>query len=151
MQEMKRQCDEKRFKNLLPVSLSLSIYTSIHLYVYACVFLFWYVIYREVYEYMITRHREKGRSRSGKGESFSTQQVQTARDEYDEEATLFVFRLKSLKQGQSRSLLTQAARHHAAQVFSLFFYVIFFLKFHHSSCCMIVSFLLENSCASSRR
>jgi len=31
---------------------------------------------------------------------------------------LFVFRLKSLKQGQSRSLLTQAARHYAAQVVS---------------------------------
>lgn len=46
------------------------------------------------------------------------QQLQAAYDEYDEEATLFVFRLKSLKQGQSRSLLTQAARHHAAQVFS---------------------------------
>ncbi|KAI4368530.1 hypothetical protein MLD38_017077 [Melastoma candidum] len=27
-----------------------------------------------------------------------------------------MFRLKSLKQGQSRSLLTQAARHHAAQL-----------------------------------
>lgn len=47
------------------------------------------------------------------------QQLQTAHDEYDEEGTLFVFRMKSLKQGQSRSLLTQAARHHAAQV-SLF-------------------------------
>jgi hypothetical protein len=69
--------------------------------------------------HMMTRQREKGRSRSGKGGSFSLQQVETARDEYDEEATLFVFRLKSLKQGQSRSLLTQAARHHAAQVFSL--------------------------------
>jgi hypothetical protein len=168
MQEMKRQCDEKRFKNLLSLSLSIYIYiyscarahtltpahTHLHpyIYVYACLFLFWYVIYREVYEYMITRQREKGRSRSGKGESFSMQQVQTARDEYDEEATLFVFRLKSLKQGQSRSLLTQAARHHAAQVFSLV-YVIFFIniKCNHSSCCMIVSFLLVNSCASSRR
>lgn len=44
------------------------------------------------------------------------QQLQDAREQYDEEATLFIFRLKSLKQGQSRSLLTQAARHHAAQV-----------------------------------
>lgn len=44
------------------------------------------------------------------------QQLQTAREEYDDEATLFVFRLESLRQGQSRSLLTQAARHHAAQV-----------------------------------
>nr|XP_015902293.2 uncharacterized protein At2g33490 [Ziziphus jujuba var. spinosa] len=91
VEEMKRQCDEKR----------------------------------DVYEYMKTRQREKGRSRSAKGESFSMQQLQMARDEYDEEATLFVFRLKSLKQGQSRSLLTQAARHHAAQL-------CFFKKAHKS-------------------
>ncbi|KAK7272795.1 hypothetical protein RIF29_13835 [Crotalaria pallida] len=82
VEEMKRQCDEKR----------------------------------DVYEYMVAKYREKGRSKGGKGESFSLQQLQTARDEYDQEATLFVFRLKSLKQGQSRSLLTQAARHHAAQL-----------------------------------
>ncbi|GKU92842.1 hypothetical protein SLEP1_g6514 [Rubroshorea leprosula] len=82
VEEMKRQCDEKR----------------------------------NVYEYMVTRHREKGRSKNGKGESFSTQQLQAAHEEYDEEATFFVFRLKSLKQGQTRSLLTQAARHHAAQL-----------------------------------
>lgn len=65
---------------------------------------------------MKTNYKEKGRSKSGKGETFSLQQLQEAKDEFDEEATLFVFRLKSLKQGQSRSLLTQAARHHAAQV-----------------------------------
>ncbi|KAG5093227.1 hypothetical protein JHK82_052005 [Glycine max] len=82
VEEMKRQCDEKR----------------------------------DLYDYMVTRYREGGRSKGGKGETFSLQQLQTAHDEYDEEATLFVFRLKSLKQGQSRSLLTQAARHHAAQL-----------------------------------
>ncbi|XVE50051.1 hypothetical protein DITRI_Ditri01bG0130700 [Diplodiscus trichospermus] len=71
---------------------------------------------RNVYEHMAKRQKEKGRSKSGKGENFSMQQLQLAHDEYDEEATLFVFRLKSLKQGQSRSLLTQAARHHAAQL-----------------------------------
>lgn len=76
-------------------------------------------VFRDVYEYMMTRHREKGRSRSGRGEHFSTHQMQAACEEYDEEATLFIFRLKSLKQGQSRSLLTQASRHHAAQVSSI--------------------------------
>lgn len=98
---------------------------------------------------MIMRQREKGRGRSGKAETFSLQQLQAAHDEYDEETTLFFFRLKSLKQGQSRSLLTQAARHHAAQVFSssssnLFlwsFWMIFY----------IFSFHLESSCAFSRR
>lgn len=66
---------------------------------------------------MITLQKEKGKSKSGKGESISLQQLQAAHDEYEDEATLCAFRLKSLKQGQSRSLLTQAARHYAAQVF----------------------------------
>lgn len=97
-------------------------------FVYLCLNecpLIWCMIYRDVYEYMIKRQKEKGRSRGGKGESFSVQQIQLAREEYDEEATLFIFRLKSLKQGQSRSLLTQAARHHAAQVFSFSFSLCF--------------------------
>lgn len=91
------------------------INTSVCLHLDNCL-LIWCMIYRDVYEYMVKRQKEKGRSRGGKGETFSGQQIQLARDEYDEDATLFVFRLKSLKQGQSRSLLTQAARHHAAQV-----------------------------------
>ncbi|XVF13864.1 hypothetical protein REPUB_Repub09cG0005800 [Reevesia pubescens] len=82
VEDMKRQCDEKR----------------------------------NAYKDMVTQQKEKRRSKGGKGETFTLQQLQTARDEYDEVATLCVFRLKSLKQGQSRSLLTQAARHHAAQL-----------------------------------
>uniref|UniRef100_A0A1D1YH48 Uncharacterized protein At2g33490 n=1 Tax=Anthurium amnicola TaxID=1678845 RepID=A0A1D1YH48_9ARAE len=70
---------------------------------------------REVYEHMLAAQREKSRSKHSR-ESFSTQQLQAAQEDYDEEATLFVFRLKSLKRGQSRSLLTQAARHHSAQL-----------------------------------
>uniref|UniRef100_A0A2P2KCA6 Uncharacterized protein MANES_09G185500 n=2 Tax=Rhizophora mucronata TaxID=61149 RepID=A0A2P2KCA6_RHIMU len=71
---------------------------------------------RDTYEFILMRRREKGRGRSGKGENFSMEQLQAAYDEYVDDATLFVFRLQSLKQGQSRSLLTQAARHHAAQM-----------------------------------
>ncbi|XP_020687844.1 uncharacterized protein At2g33490-like [Dendrobium catenatum] len=82
VEEMKRQCDDKR----------------------------------DLYKFILAAQREKGRTRHGKGESFESQQLQAARDDYEEEANLFVFRLKSLKQGQSRSLLTQAARHHAAQL-----------------------------------
>ncbi|XP_058103012.1 uncharacterized protein At2g33490-like isoform X2 [Magnolia sinica] len=82
VEEMKRQCDEKR----------------------------------NIYEHMMVARREKGRSRSSKGESVSAQQLQRAQEEYNEEATLFGFRLKSLKQGLSRSLLTQAARYHASQL-----------------------------------
>ncbi|KAK2415214.1 hydroxyproline-rich glycoprotein family protein [Trifolium repens] len=82
VEDMKRQCDEKR----------------------------------EVYEYMIAQQKEKGKSKSGKGENITLQHLHAAHAEYEEEATLCAFRLKSLKQGQSRSLLTQAARHHAAQL-----------------------------------
>lgn len=69
---------------------------------------------------MVAQQKEKGKSKSGKNENFTLQQLKAAYDEYDDEATLCVFRLKSLKQGQSRSLLTQAARHHAAQVRRMF-------------------------------
>jgi len=62
------------------------------------------------------RPRDKVRGKNGKGENFSMQQLEAAYDEFDMEAALFIFRLKSLKKGQSHSLLTQAARHHAAQV-----------------------------------
>lgn len=71
---------------------------------------------RSVYEYMTAQHKEKGRSKTGKGEGFSLEQLQQAHTEYEDAATLCVFRLKSLKQGQSRSLLTQAARHHTSQL-----------------------------------
>lgn len=74
------------------------------------------VICREMYEYMVGQIKEKGKTRHGKGETFSLQQLQVVSDEYDDAARLCIFRVESLKQGQSRSLLTQAARHHAAQV-----------------------------------
>nr|GMC46231.1 uncharacterized protein At2g33490-like [Ipomoea batatas] len=66
---------------------------------------------REVYEYMISN-----RGKSGKGENFTPQQLQTTREEHDEMARLCIFRVESLKQGRSHSLLTQATRHHAAQL-----------------------------------
>lgn len=71
---------------------------------------------RELYKLMSTAPRVKGKSKNSKGEAVTLQQLQTAREDYEEDANLFIFRLKSLKQGQSRSLLTQAARHHAAQL-----------------------------------
>lgn len=104
-----------------PVSQWVSFLSDVAL-ICLCIF------YREVFEYMRQRHKEKGRSKTFKGESFTLQQLQTAREEYDDEATLFVFRLESLRQGQSRSLLTQAARHHAAQVqLSISWEFLFFL------------------------
>jgi len=71
---------------------------------------------REAYEAMRASYREKGKSRHSKIESYSTEQLQTSFAEYQEDAALFIFRLKSLRQGQFHSLLTQASRHHAAQL-----------------------------------
>ncbi|KQJ82386.1 hypothetical protein BRADI_5g08690v3 [Brachypodium distachyon] len=70
---------------------------------------------REEYETVRAAYREKGRSKHSKIETFSTEQLQASFLEYQEDAALFIFRLKSLKQGQFLSILTQAARHHAAQ------------------------------------
>lgn len=76
---------------------------------------------------MIAAQRQKGTSRNPKAESFTLEKLQEAQEDYQEEATLFVFRLKSLKQGQFRSLLTQAARHHATQVVFIAKILIFYL------------------------
>ncbi|KAI3467782.1 hypothetical protein Pfo_024445 [Paulownia fortunei] len=72
---------------------------------------------REIFEDLMKKQKDKGRLRNSKGECFPSPQLQEAHDEYDEEANVFVFRMKSLKQGQSRSFLTQASRHHAAQLY----------------------------------
>lgn len=74
---------------------------------------------------MMSQHKEKGKLRSGKAESSVAQKLQEAQDEYNEVARLCAFRVKSLKEGQCRSILTQATRHHAAQVS--------FLLIHHVS------------------
>ncbi|KAK9067386.1 hypothetical protein SSX86_014714 [Deinandra increscens subsp. villosa] len=71
---------------------------------------------REAYEYMMAQHRDKGKLKSAKFENSVMQKLQEAQDEYNELARLCAFRVKSLKEGQCRSLLAQAARHHAAQL-----------------------------------
>ncbi|CAA2999864.1 Hypothetical predicted protein [Olea europaea subsp. europaea] len=71
---------------------------------------------REMFEYMVGQYKDKGRPKHGKGETFTSMQLQTVREEYDEAARLCIFRVESLKQGQCQSLLTQGARHHAAQL-----------------------------------
>ncbi|KAL5208496.1 hypothetical protein ABZP36_032931 [Zizania latifolia] len=71
---------------------------------------------RKMYEDMRASYSDKGGSRHPKTESVSTEQLEASFLEYQEDSALFTFRLKSLKQGQFHSLLTQAARHHAAQL-----------------------------------
>ncbi|EPS73859.1 hydroxyproline-rich glycoprotein family protein [Genlisea aurea] len=74
---------------------------------------------RELCEDLKKKHKDKGRLRSSKTEFFPSSRLQEVHEEYEEEANAFIFRMQSLKQGQSRSFLTQASRHHAAQL-SLF-------------------------------
>uniref|UniRef100_A0A0D9VGD4 BAR domain-containing protein n=1 Tax=Leersia perrieri TaxID=77586 RepID=A0A0D9VGD4_9ORYZ len=71
---------------------------------------------REAYETMRSSYGDKGGSKYSKIEAFSTEQLEASFVEYQEDSALFTFRLKSLKQGQFHSLLTQATRHHAAQL-----------------------------------
>ena len=96
---------------------------KVQIYLNAILFILWHVLFllmfsslRVEYESMRAAYKDKGRSRYSKSESFSTEQLQASFLEYQEEAALFIFRLRSLKQGQFLSILTQAARHHAAQV-----------------------------------
>lgn len=117
---MKKQCDEKRFAVFWFWDKIFSLRKFIILWILCTAF-------RDAYEYMLAQQRERGKSKSGKGENFALQQLQSAREQYEEEADLCFFRLKSLKQGQSRNLLTQAARHHMAQVYlASWFYSCFF-------------------------
>ncbi|CAN7016986.1 unnamed protein product [Brassica oleracea var. botrytis] len=84
---------------------------------YALAFIF---TYRDVVKHMmkdkVHMMKDKVHLKGGKGERLVRRQLETARDELQDEATLCIFRLKSLKEGQARSLLTQAARHHTAQM-----------------------------------
>lgn len=57
---------------------------------------------------------QKQKPRSGKTENMS--QLLLAKEEFKESSQILSFRLQSLKQGQSRSLITQAARYHSAQM-----------------------------------
>lgn len=70
---------------------------------------------RKAYESM-RAEGVKGKSKTSKGETVSSQTLQSAKEDYDQQATLVVCRLMSLKQGMPRSLLTQAARHYTAQL-----------------------------------
>ncbi|XP_042419760.1 uncharacterized protein At2g33490-like [Zingiber officinale] len=70
---------------------------------------------RETYRNIEVASGGKGRSCHFQ-EKTSTKELLEAKANYEDEAARFVFRVKSLKRGQFQSLLTQAARHHAAQI-----------------------------------
>ncbi|ESQ32790.1 hypothetical protein EUTSA_v10003842mg [Eutrema salsugineum] len=69
---------------------------------------------RNVFEMALVK--DKGRAKSSKGERHIPPESRPAYNEFHDEATMYIFRLKSLKEGQARSLLTQAVRHHTAQM-----------------------------------
>ncbi|KAG6548679.1 hypothetical protein Mapa_009833 [Marchantia paleacea] len=70
---------------------------------------------RQLYEQLRTRI-VKGRPKNGKAEAFADQQLQVVKDEFDKLSMFVNARLVSLEQGRPRSLITQAARHHTAQM-----------------------------------
>ncbi|KAI3852083.1 hypothetical protein MKW98_020082 [Papaver atlanticum] len=72
---------------------------------------------RNMYQGLFATQREKERSR--KDENVSSQHLQAASNEYEQEAICFLSCLKSLKEAQTRSFITQAVQHHATQI-SLF-------------------------------
>ncbi|CAH8361049.1 unnamed protein product [Eruca vesicaria subsp. sativa] len=69
---------------------------------------------RNVFEMALVK--DKGKPKSSKGERHISPESRPAYNEFHEDATMCIFRLKSLKKGQARSLLTQAVRHHTAQM-----------------------------------
>ncbi|KAI3897794.1 hypothetical protein MKX03_013700 [Papaver bracteatum] len=71
---------------------------------------------RNVYQGLLAAQTKMKKSRSFKGKTDSPQQLQTASNEYEREAISFVSLLKSLKEEQTRSFLTQAVQHHATQI-----------------------------------
>ncbi|KAL8193597.1 hypothetical protein R6Q57_026732 [Mikania cordata] len=75
---------------------------------------------REAYQCMMSLQKEKRKLRNRKDEALVAQKLQEAQDEYNEVTRLCAFRVKSLKEGLLPVLLTQATRHHAAQVSFLF-------------------------------
>eukprot|EP00250_Pteridium_aquilinum_P004900 c15079_g2_i1 orf=398-2188(+) len=68
---------------------------------------------RQVFN-LAQKEMQKGKPKSGKADNIS--QLALAKEEFKEQAQVLSFRLQSLKQGQSRSLITQAARYHSAQM-----------------------------------
>lgn len=69
---------------------------------------------RELYN-LIQKERRKGKPKNGKGDNLE-QRLALAKEVFEEQANVLSFRLQSLKQGQSLSLVTQAARYHTAQI-----------------------------------
>ncbi|XP_024388806.1 uncharacterized protein [Physcomitrium patens] len=58
----------------------------------------------------------RGRSKIGKADAQEEEQLENIREQFEEVSRFLGDRLLSLRQGRPRSLITQAARHHAAQM-----------------------------------
>ncbi|XP_024380659.1 uncharacterized protein [Physcomitrium patens] len=58
----------------------------------------------------------KGRSKIGKTDAQEEEQLENVREQFEEVSQFLGDRLLSLRQGRPRSLITQTARHHAAQM-----------------------------------
>lgn len=82
----------------------------------------------------------RGRSKIGKADAQEEEQLENIREQFEEVSRFLGDRLLSLRQGRPRSLITQAARHHAAQVtfFLLLIYLfIFCVQLHVDFACSL--------------
>jgi len=61
----------------------------------------------------------RGRPRNGKADSQDNEQLEAAKEEFEGVSRFLGGQLLSVQQGLSRNLITQVARHHKAQVYSL--------------------------------
>ena len=73
----------------------------------------------------------RGRSRSGRVDNHDEEQLEAVREQFEEVSRSLGDQISSLHQGRSRRLITQAARHHAAQVnLMLLVLIILYLLFY---------------------
>ncbi|KAI5068061.1 hypothetical protein GOP47_0016406 [Adiantum capillus-veneris] len=63
---------------------------------------------------LLLKDMQKGKPKSGKVDNMN--RLASAKEEFNEQGQVLSFRLQSVTQGQSRSLITQAARYHSAQM-----------------------------------
>lgn len=73
------------------------------------------VLYDEKRGVLNFTQKDMLRQKAKSGKMEDTSQFELAKEEIKEDAQILNFRLQSLRQGQSRSLVTQAARYHSAQ------------------------------------
>lgn len=78
----------------------------------------------------IRLHLARGRSKTGRSDTQDKEQLHAVSQQFQEVSRSLGDQILSLRQGRSQNLITQAARHHAAQVnLVLFVLITWILKY----------------------